>query len=228
MEKIEKNKNVLTLVNQCYAALREDILNGVFEPGQKLKVVPLKEYFKVGQSPIREALSRLTADGLVTMENNKGFRVSILSEKDMYDTCSILTMVTNMALTRAIECATKESEASIVSELYKLSLVEKSNELAPYTVWAECNYNFHMALIAGCGSPLLLDIYRIVYAKFDRYCRIAYSMCKTRLKDNHEEHVALTNAVLNKEKALAHKLNERHIHGACKDVIKILKKNKRI
>lgn len=224
-KKIEINRQK-TLAQQCYDRLHEDILNGILEPGAKIKIAPLKEQFKIGQSPIREALSRLVASGLVTVEDNKGFRVTEISEEDVRDTYAVLLFITKKGLEQAIMHATSESKAQIVTELYRLALVETGYEKIPYAVWAEHNYAFHRALIAGCRSPLLLEIYALVYTKFDRYCRIAYSKRHSCLEANHAEHKALAQSVLDQNFVVAQKLIEQHINSALEDVIKALKKQK--
>jgi DNA-binding GntR family transcriptional regulator len=63
--------------------LRADIVRGVFAPDQPLRMEALKARFDSGFSPIREALSRLLAEGLVVLEPNRGFRVSGLSREDL-------------------------------------------------------------------------------------------------------------------------------------------------
>ena len=58
-----------------YTAMRKDIIKGVLEPGLKLKIEDLSTRYNVGSSPIREALSLLTSDALVTRNDQRGFRV---------------------------------------------------------------------------------------------------------------------------------------------------------
>jgi len=65
-----------TLASSVYDRLRGDILSGSLPPGEKLRTEALRSRYEVGNSPIREALNRLSADGLVTREDQKGFRVA--------------------------------------------------------------------------------------------------------------------------------------------------------
>jgi len=213
-----------TLGQQCFEQLQLEIINGTLKPGQKLKVGPIKERFAVGQSPVREALSRLVAFGLVEVEENKGFRVCSISQEDIRDTYATFTAIENMALALAIEHGDDAWQANIVAELYKLSLIETKKNV-DYTQWAERNYDFHVALIAGCGSPTLLEIRRNLYMKFDRYCRMAYQITKEDLVINHEEHKKLAQAVLAKDVRTAQKLMTHHINDAIEDVIKQFKQH---
>lgn len=228
MEKTITFTTESTLAQQCYERLQNEIIEGVLKPGEKLKVGPIKERFSIGQSPVREALSRLAAFGLVAVEDNKGFRVSTISEADIRDTYNTFTNIENMALALAIENGDETWEASIVAELHKLSLIENKNNFDSYAMWAERNYNFHVALISGCGSPTLLEIRRNLYMKFDRYCRMAYQFTKNQLLINHKEHKKLAAAVLSRDIEEARILMTHHINGALEDVIKKLQNNQLI
>jgi len=226
-EKVKNNANN-TLAQMCYEQINNEIVNGNRKPGEKLKIDLLKNHLNVGQSPIREALSRLAAHGLVEIENNKGFRVAHISEDQIRDTYAIFTLVEKTALSLAIEKGDASWQARIVGELYKLGLLEHEKKPVPYNVWAEQNGNFHVALISGCNSPLLLDIRKNLYLKFDRYCRIAYQTCQDTLSTNHEEHKKLAAAVLEKDTKKALTLITHHINDPLEHIIQILKNNKLI
>ena len=225
MEKKVQFSSDSTLSQQCYEQLQNEIIEGILKPGQKLKVAPIKERFNIGQSPVREALSRLVSFGLVEAEDNKGFRVSTISESDIRDTYATFTRIENMALAIAVERGDAAWEATIVAELHKLSLLENKKRFDSYAQWVESNYNFHVALIAGCNSPILLDIRRHLYMKFDRYCRMAYHISKHALALNNHEHKKIAQAVIKRDKKTAHDLMTYHINGALEDVIKKLKEN---
>lgn len=214
-----------TLAQQCYDQLQSEIIEGILKPGEKLKVEPIKERFSIGQSPVREALSRLVACGLVEVEDNKGFHVAAISEGDIRDTYDIFARTETMALAMAIEHGDDSWETEIVSTLYRLALVETKDEFPPYSVWAERNYNFHVALIAGCKSPTLLEMRRMLYMKFDRYCRMSFHLSKDALLVNHEEHKKLAEAVLQRDTKKAQALMTYHITGAIEDVVKKFKEN---
>jgi len=224
MEKVDSKTS--SLVQQCYEQLQQDIITGVLKPGTKLTLEPIKQRFAVGQSPIREALSRLVASGLVEAEDNKGFRVAMLSEADIRDTYATFTHIENLALEQAMLKGDDAWQAAIVAALYQLSLIETKKEKIPYTAWVERNYAFHLALISGCASPLLLQIRKELYLKFDRYCRIAYGLVdEEELHANYEEHNKLAQAVLERNKKEAIKLMTYHINEPLEEVIATLKNN---
>lgn len=214
-----------TLALQCYEQLQEDIINGTFAPGQKLKIELLKQRLDVGQSPIREALSRLVASGLVETQDNKGFRVAQVSEENIRDIYRTFFQIELLALNQAMELGDDAWEASVAAALHHLALVETRQEPVSYQVWSQRNYAFHVALISGCNSPLLLQIRANVYHRFDRYCRIAFNLSNMQLHLNHDEHKKLADAVLERNVKKVHELLEYHIFGALEDVIATLQKN---
>jgi DNA-binding GntR family transcriptional regulator len=74
-----------SLVEAAYATLRHDILDGTLAPGLKLRFEMLRERYGVGASTLREALTRLVGDALVTSEEQRGFRVAEVSLDDFAD-----------------------------------------------------------------------------------------------------------------------------------------------
>lgn len=222
----KKNKHYeVTLAQQCYQELENSIIDGIFQPGQKLKMIELKTQLDAGQSPIREALSRLVTTGLVEAEDNKGFRVAKVSEADIRDIYRTYLQVELLAIKQAIQLGDLEWESNIVRALYELSMVEMIDKPVDYEQWSEKNYNFHVALISGCNSPALMQIRADIYRRFDRYCHLSFNNSAQPLHANHEEHKELADAVLKRDFKRAERLIAHHIMGALEDVIKQLKNN---
>ena len=74
-----------TLTDYVYGQLRADIIDGKLAPESKLKIEHLRTEYSVGATPLREALSRLSSDGFVITEGQRGFRVSPISPDDLDD-----------------------------------------------------------------------------------------------------------------------------------------------
>ena len=214
------------LVIKCYDKIQDLIVEGAFVPGQKLKIQELKERFNVGQSPIREALSRLINSGLVEAFENKGFRVAQISEEEILDIYRTYTQIELLALKQAMELGDDAWEASIVAALHHLSLAETKSATIDYATWSERNYAFHVALISGCLSPLLMQIRADIYRRFDRYCQLAFRQTKNRLDANHEEHKQIAEAVLKRDLKTVTGLITQHINGSFYEVVQTLKTHK--
>jgi DNA-binding GntR family transcriptional regulator len=83
----------MTLAEQIYTVLREDIISQRIKCGEKLTLKALQERFEISSTPIREAIKRLSQEGLIEHITNIGGKVVEISEKDIkeiYDFCSLL------------------------------------------------------------------------------------------------------------------------------------------
>jgi DNA-binding GntR family transcriptional regulator len=92
-----------TLASSVYDRLRYDILSGALPPDEKLRTEALRDRYGVGNSPLREALNRLSADGLVTREDQKGFRVATVSRADLEELVKTRCWLEEIALRQSIE-----------------------------------------------------------------------------------------------------------------------------
>lgn len=168
----QNNDTIDTNLN-CYEKLKRDIIDGVYAPCEKLSMSKLTQALKVGQSPIREALSRLLAKGLVEMEENKGFRVPCISENDLYDLCRTIAQIENVAIRQSLQLGDDKWEINFVAACHRLSLNENKKE-PNYNYWVQCTQDFHKALIMGCKSPTLINIHEHLFLKLERYIRLAF------------------------------------------------------
>src|ERR1700716_3533072 len=109
-----------TLTEDVYIRLRGDLLACKFMPGERLRLESLKAEYLVGFSPLREALTRLTADGFVTSIGQKGFRVSPVSLSDAHDIITTRQHLDDLILPDALAHGDSEWEARIVGAFHLL------------------------------------------------------------------------------------------------------------
>src|SRR5687768_506882 len=112
-----------TVTSALADRLRVDITNCELAPGEKLKLVDLQRRYEAGVIPLREALSRLAATGLVELEDQKGFRVAPVSREDLQDITSVRQQIECLALRQAIEIGDVEWESRVVATHHRLSRV---------------------------------------------------------------------------------------------------------
>ncbi|ODB91387.1 FCD domain-containing protein [Candidatus Thiodiazotropha endoloripes] len=209
-----------TLTDQAYLQLRSDIIHGALQPEEKLRIEHLREEYGVGASPLREALSRLTADGFVTAEGQRGFRVAPMSEADLADITRMRILLEKQALSQSIEHGDDAWESQIVATFYQLEKVEQS-EKRDKAEWEIRNHDFHEALIAACTSKWLRRFYGILYDQHKRYRNIALNTEIPR--DLHQEHEELRNAALARDKKRACDAIEQHIMRTAEITLKVLR-----
>lgn len=195
-----------TLTSRTYAMLRADIIRGGLQPGVKLKIEELRERYDVGTSPIREALSLLSSDGLVHRIEQRGFRVSNVSGEEFADILRVRCWFEERALREAIANGDSAWEEQLVLAAYRLSREPRSIGTGETFIanadWEASHKAFHSALISACGSPILLAYCDDLYDKNVRYRNLAGTLSYPN-RDIAHEHDAVLEASLARNADLA-------------------------
>jgi GntR family carbon starvation induced transcriptional regulator len=189
----------LSVADVAYDRLRADILGGALPPGMKLKLDSLRERYEVSINTLRETLSRLTADGLVAAEGQRGFTVMPASLADLIDITETRRLLECHAARLSIERADLEWESRLVAAYHKLSRAEElvAEDADRHADMLETyNRQFHVALISGCNSRWLLHFHGMMYDQSLRYRMLAF-----RVKDfprdlSRREHKQILDAAL--------------------------------
>lgn len=202
-----------SLVEGAYEAIRHDILTGALAPGLKLRFEMLRERYGVGASTLREALTRLVGEALVTSEEQRGFRVAEISLDDFADLTSARKLVEVEALRQSIIFGDDAWEGALVGAFHRLSKVEEklgegSAELRDE--FEARNREFHLALIAACPSRWVKHMHGILFQQSERYRRISLA-ARFEARDVHAEHKAILDAALARNVDLACRLEAEHI-----------------
>lgn len=201
------------LAERAYRALRQAIVRGEFEPGARLRVDELSRRFAVSSSPLREALNRLSEQGLVRTLENRGFRVAPLTAAGVSDLARVRTLVECEALRDAMAHGGDAWEAQVVAAAHALGLAERRLGDQPGTLdddWSARHRGFHLSLYAGCTSPLLIDLADVLFDNAERYRRWA-ARYRQAPRRKHDEHQRLLRAVLSRDSARAVELLRQHI-----------------
>jgi DNA-binding GntR family transcriptional regulator len=205
----EKTKG--TLASSVYEALRKDILQGRLEPGSKLRLQHLARQYGVGNSPLREALNRLSSLGLVTREENKGFRVSTASIAELEELIRTRCMLEQTALKESVQMGDSAWEERVVVAFHRLNRLETSATEEEYRTpeWEQAHREYHIALLSACGSELLLDYCRQMNEQTLRYRSLVEVVA---YRDVHEcsEHSKIQEAVLARDADRAISMLHRH------------------
>ena len=187
-----------TLTASTYERLRADVLSGFWAPGLKLGIEALREHYESGATPVREALSRLAAEGWVQYQNQRGFIVTPVSEDAMRELAKTRVWVETLALTQAMQARNSEWEEQLVLALHRLSKTPRSLNKEKYVEnpeWERLHRAFHMALISHCGSRWLIGFCEQLYDQAYRYRQLAVKTAYKR-RHEHDEHQAVVDAVL--------------------------------
>jgi len=190
-----------SLTSAVLERLRADILSARLVPGQKLHIAGLAKQFSVSLAAVREALSRLVADGLVQASDQRGFRVSPVSPADLEDVTRTRIDIEGLALRRSIERGDQVWLNAVESSFASLCAVPQRHPDDPMKhneVWIARHRIFHRALVNACGSRWLLGFRDVLHEQSERYRRL--SIRETGKSRNVEaEHAAIVHAVLKRD-----------------------------
>ena len=201
-----------TQASHVYDRLREDLLSGRLAPSRKLQMRFLMETYQTGQTPLREALNRLTADGLVEVREQRGFYVKDVSRAELAELTKTRCWVEALALRESMAASTPEWEEQLVLAHHRLSRVPRSlsaTEFADNPEWEKLHRIYHRTLIGQCGSQSLIGFCGQLADQLYRYRRLSISKAFP-LRHVGDEHAAIMEAVLSGDADLAVKLLTAH------------------
>lgn len=217
--KTDSSKATETLASSVYQQLLNDILNGKLKPGNKLRLQALKTEYNVGNSPLREALNRLSTNGMVVREENKGFRVSPASIAELNELIQTRCWLEERAIRESIKNADDDYDEKIVLSFHRLSRIqpeEAGNYLSEEQETR--HFEFHQALLAACKSDILLGYCAQLHAQTIRYRNLA-EVVEYREGHENEEHKQLRDAALARDADKAVELLQAHYNITAKIVI---------
>jgi GntR family carbon starvation induced transcriptional regulator len=219
--------NGQTLTEQVLDRLRDDIVSGRLAASEKLRVQELSEHYGVGASPLREALSRLTADGLVENESNRGFRVAPMSVTDFLDVAENRRRIECLALEQSIKAGDDAWEGRLIADYHQLRKLEATHQpnskLNDATFeWERRHRNFHMSLIAACPSRWLLHFDWLLVCQYDRYRRLA-TLSSRMARTGRQQEQALVDAALARDAKTASQVLGAHIDDWAAQIVRQLR-----
>ncbi len=166
----------LTRVEETVNAIREDIISGALPPGEKLAIEQLRNRYGVGSSTVRESLSLLLPDGLVTARGQRGFTVAPISIDDLRDLSNTRILLETHALRESIAAGDDDWEADIVATFHRLSKAQEAianQEEGATREWEVRNHQFHSATTAASGSRWIEQMLNTLHHHTERYRRRA-------------------------------------------------------
>ncbi|BCG88217.1 transcriptional regulator [Mesorhizobium sp. 113-3-9] len=226
-----QDQNNSTKTEAAYQLLRRDILTTRLMPGAPLKLSALRGLYGVGWTPLREALSRLEAERLVTAISNRGFAVAPVSRAELEDLARARMVVEMPLFLESIEKGGREWEDAVVTAHYRLSrcktAVDDPSDAA-VDQWDESHEAFHAALLSAATSNWLLRFRSTIADQLRRHHRFLGLAPTLRaaagLKDGYgeamdalreaiaiEHHTAIMEAALDRDVERAKALMTAHI-----------------
>lgn len=176
-----------TLIEQTYATLRDAIIEGRLAPGSKLRIEHLRVAHQVGAGTLREALTRLVSDALVSAEGQRGFRVAPIAIEELEDITRLRVHIETEALRLSIRHGDAAWRTALTAAYEALSAEERPIAPGRRRQWEVLNLRFHEALLSGHASPWTLHVLRLLSRHSERYRSYAMGLPGSE-RDVHAEH----------------------------------------
>ncbi len=209
----------LPLRDIVFNTLRQAILKGELEPGERLMEVSLAQKLGVSRTPVREAIRKLELEGLVTMIPRRGAEVARISEKNLRDVLEVRRGLEELA----VELACARLTDNQIVELKK-SNVEFENSLTSndVTLIAEADERFHEIIYRATGNERLVQVINNIKEQMYRY-RLEYIKESSKRPSLVIEHKAIVNALERRNVDEAKHQMRAHIENQEINVLKSIK-----
>jgi DNA-binding GntR family transcriptional regulator len=194
-----------THASAVHERIRADILSGRLQPGRRLQIKAMMESYGIGQTPLREALNRLAADGLVLAEDQRGFTVPGISAEELEELTRTRCWLEERALRESMAHATEAWEEALLLAHHRLSRTPRGPDAeaaAGDSVWEARHREFHALLVGNCRSRWLTGFCAQLTDRHQRYRGLAARRGYAR-RDVAAEHQAILDAVLKRDAGAA-------------------------
>lgn len=195
--------------------IRDAIVRGDFVEEEPIRQDEIAKLFNVSKIPVREALKRLEAEGLVEFKKNKGAIVTRISEQDLAQIFEVRLMLETKLIRLAVPNMTEKTFQQ-ADEICSLFVDNRDVDQ-----WTLLNWQLHDCLYVPAQRPYMLSLIHSIYNKIERYLRIQMSISEGKIHANME-HIEIVNACKNKDVELAAQLIEQHINHVAEDLYNYL------
>ncbi len=199
--------DIPSIPDVVYTQLRRDLARGVYKPGP-IRIRPLTERFGVSATPVREALRRLEAEGLITLRKNQ-IVVNALSESELREIFAIRAELETFALRTGAERIRKDPEllADLDSHVADMDRYEHSLE-----EWRAANEAFHMGIYHAAGMPRLASMIDSLWIAVEPYLRLYVSTAGS-FRAAQAEHRLILDSVRNGDVETAAQTLRKHLRN---------------
>ena len=229
-----------TLRERAYKVLKDSILRNELLPGEVLSIDSLAKDLGISQTPVREALTKLSSDGLVEYERNKGFRVASITEDDVHETYEVRRLLepyaaslvakkvsTDPSLERRLHELRKTAET-----IQKLATSGKVLNPSQYEIYMGIDLRLHEIMLEAVGESLLGSILDLVgnhSLRIRSFAEIAIGSSRGKLlQDINREHLAIIKALIDQDGERAQETVKVHLDNAEKRTVDAVRKNRMV
>ncbi len=209
----------LPLRDVVFKTLRQAILKGELAPGERLLEVQLADKLGVSRTPVREAIHKLSQEGLVVLIPRKGAEVASISEKSLRDVLEVRLALETLAVSLACERITQEDMKNLEQEFQAFQKSVEQDELLDITQRDEA---FHDAIYNSTYNTRLVTMINNLREQMYRY-RMEYIKERGKREMLVQEHQEIMNAIKAGDSQAAQEAIRRHIDNQVLTVAQIIR-----
>lgn len=213
------DERTLSLEEQVYDALENEILQGTLPKGKTVTENELSAKLGVSRTPVRGALRRLAEEGLIEIAPNKRATIIGVSIEDLIDAYSIRMRLEGLSSRLAAERMSDGDKKKLIEfvELSEYYISKKDTEHLK-----ELDTEFHRMIYRASDNRMLCKVLSELHRNVTRYRKLSLGT-PGRLESSVAEHREILNAILDGNAALADELTSRHIERALENLTNALK-----
>lgn len=206
------------LNDKAYIEIRNKIITGELKPGTRLVDSQLAERYGISRTPVRDAIRKLTEEGLVVSNIKKGYYVFEVTKKDIVEIFEIRLIIDRAVITKLITAIIPSNYEFYIKELQRIEqkldegIKQSANEFIKY------DEDFHDSLIRLSNNSRLINMYTDIRIQTKAF-RSLTSLSEERIEKAYRSHKEILKNIENMDLENALKAIENHVEQSRKDAL---------
>jgi GntR family transcriptional regulator, vanillate catabolism transcriptional regulator len=210
-----KTPRTRSVLDEAYDSLKKSIVDGIYQPGQRLRALRVAQELKISRTPVKEALVRLEHEGLIQREPGSGFVVRGLSVGEILDLYRVRELLELEAAREAFPNLTPAALAAMGKALdYADALLAQEQ----YADFLRASRKFHDLIAAQSKNTVLQEVLANLGSRFWSIGTIVVSRHRQRAQDIRSENRAILDAMASGDLRNIEKAVKAHVKGAANAV----------
>jgi DNA-binding GntR family transcriptional regulator len=197
--------------------LREQIVQGIFRPGEQINESVLAGQLRTSRGPVREALQRLSQEGILVSHRNRGVFVLELSAEDIREIYAVRQAVESTAADVLLDAGQEQVADTCRALQAIIGDMAKQVAVSDWQAIARLDMQFHTSFVAGAGNTRLIRIYETLAAE-SRMCILNLAVAYPRIDVLVQEHQNILDLLEAGDREELYKAIKRHMEKAVEDL----------
>jgi DNA-binding GntR family transcriptional regulator len=197
--------------------LREQIVQGIFRPGEQINESAMASRLRTSRGPLREALQRLCQEGILVNHRNRGVFVLELTPEDIREIYAVREVVESAAANTLLEG--KQEQVTDTCDVLQGIINDMAKQVAAsdWQAIARLDMQFHTSFVAGAGNSRLIRVYETLAAE-SRMCILSLEVSYPRVDALVQEHQNILDLLKARDKRGLQNAIKRHMQKGVEDL----------